>query len=249
MYADEELLATLSRRSAATMLDRLQELHRESGRTVEGTLAACGAELQSISDSSRQDAIRELFAIAKAERETGGVGSERRFDQALKEIDVVSAAWDEAVRAAFNQSLREWVESGGPALGPNGWITVKVTPYERGSIWWTDPPAIAQRRTAVARDVFLSVARDERARSGDPLALLTESEFSIEQAIGAAADAMLNDFQDQQHYDATRYRAHPAQAQAAAAQIAGMRGPWMAGCRAELLDLLRYWHTQGRPSV
>jgi hypothetical protein len=249
MYADEELLATLSRRSAEAMLARLQELHRESGQDLDQTLAAGGAELQTISDNAKQDAVRELFAIAKAEREAGGVGSERRFDQALKEIDVVGAAWDEAVRAAFNQSLREWVESGEPALGPHGWITVTVTPHERGSIWWTDSAALAHRRTAVARDVFLSVARDDRARSGDLFALLTRSEFSIGGAIDAAADALFGDLQEQQHYDATRYRAHPAQEQAAAGQIAGLRNPWIAGCRAELADLLRYWDTHGRPPV
>ena len=162
MYADEELLATLSRATAETLLAELREQHRDSGRTVDQTLAAIEARLQAISEQAKQDAIKDRFAIAKAEREAGGVGAERRFDQALKEIDVVSAAWDESVRGAFAQSVREWEETGEPVLGSGGWVVVSVTAYQPGSIWWTDAPRIAGWRTTIAREVFFSVTRDDR---------------------------------------------------------------------------------------
>lgn len=241
MYADEELLATLSRATAETLLAELREQHRDSGRTVDQTLAAIEARLQAISEQAKQDAIKDRFTIAKAEREAGGVGAERRFDQALKEIDVVSAAWDESVRGAFAQSVREWEETGEPVLGSGGWVVVSVTAYQPGSIWWTDAPRIAGWRTTIAREVFFSVTRDDRARSGDPLELARLSDYSVGGAIRSSADTMLADFQDQQRYDATRFGAHPAQAQAAAGQIAALREPWIAGCHTEMLEMLRYW--------
>jgi len=249
MYADEELLATLSRTTAEKMLAELRERHQGPGRTVDQTLAVIEGRLKAISEQAKQDAIKDRFGVAKAEREAGGVGAERRFDQALKEIDVVSAAWDEAVRAAFTQAVREWEETGEPVLGAGGWVGVSVPAYQPGSIWWTDTERIAGWRTAVARDVFLSVARDQRSTTGDPVELARLSQYSVGGAIESFADAMLADFQDQQRYDAARFGAHPAQAQAAAGRIAGMREPWIAGCRGELLELLRYWDSQGRPAV
>jgi hypothetical protein len=89
--------------------------------------------------------------------------------------------------------------------------------------------------------VFLSITRDNRSRTVDPVELAGFSEYSVGGAIGSSVDAMLADFQDQQRYDAARFGAHPAQAQAAAAHIAALREPWIAGCRAEMLEMVRYW--------
>jgi hypothetical protein len=246
--AEEAPLAALSRAAAASMLGRLQQLHGATGRSLDALLSATMPELQAISAAAKQESVRRLLTDAKAERAAGGVGAERRFDRALAEIDAVEHGWDDAVRGSFDRQLRDWVSSGGPVLGPGGWIRVMVRPYQQGSVWWTDPGRADQWCLTIARDVFAGIVADPRSRTGDTVALAQLSEPSIGPVIDASVVAMLGDFQDQQRGDAARYGVHPAQAQQAAERINGMRGPLLSACRAELLRLLREWDAQGRVS-
>ena len=249
MDAEVAPLAALSRAAAVSMLGRLQERHGGSGRSLDASLNSIMPELQAISAAAKQESVRRLFTDAKAGREAGGVGAERRFDRALAEIDIVDQGWDDAVRASFDRQLRDWVNSGGAFLGPGGWIRVMVRPYQQGSVWWTDPERADQWCRTIARDVFAGIVADPRSRTGDTVALAQLSEPSIGPVIEASVVAMLVDFHDQQRGDAARYGVHPAQAQQAAERINGMHGPLLATCRAELLRLLREWDEQGRVSA
>lgn len=242
-------LPPLDRRSqsaAAAMLSRLQQLHAGSGRSLDASLAASMPDLQAISDAAKQESLRRQLAAAKAGREAGGVGAERRFDKALGEIDAVDQMWDGAVQASFDRLVQDWVATGGEVLGPGGWIRVTVRPYRRGGIWWTDSELADQWCRTIAADVFTGVVADPRSRSGDTVGLVRLSEPSIGPVIAASVMAMLGDFQDQQRYDAERYGVHPLQSQEAAERIHARRGPLIASCRAELQRLLQDWDAQRR---
>lgn len=163
MDAEVAPFAALSHAAAASMLGRLQQQHRGSVRSLDASLTATMPELQAISAAAKQESVRRLFTDAKAGREAGGVGAERRFDRALAEIDFVDQGWDDAVRASFHRQFQDWVNNGGSVLGPGGWIRVTVRPYQRGSVWWTDPECADQWCLTIARDVFAGIAADPRS--------------------------------------------------------------------------------------
>ncbi len=239
-------LIAFSASTAASMVDRLQELHPGSGRSLDETMAATGPELQAISDEARQSCLRQLFADAKAARAAGGVGAERRFDKAMAVMDAVDQGWNDAVGAAFRGQLRDWVDSGGSVLGSGGWIKVTVRPYQPGRIWWTDSHRAHQWCRTIARDVFTGIVADPRSRTGNTIELAQLSEPTIVPALDVSVTAMLGDFQQQQRYDAARYRVHPLQAQEAVQRITALRGQLLATCRAELIGLLQEWDSQGQ---
>ena len=167
MVPDSEPLATLSRSAATAMLTRLDQLHRGAKRQLDASLTMSMPELQAISTAARQDALRRQFELAKAGREAGGVGAERRFDKALADIDAIDQGWERAVQASFDRQVQDWVHSGESLLGPGGWLRVAVRPYQRGSIWWTDHDRTIAWCRLVARDVFTSVAADPRSATTD----------------------------------------------------------------------------------
>lgn len=243
--AVEPSLAAISHAAAASMLGRLQHQHAQSGRSIDASLAVTMPELQAISTLAKQDSIRRLLTDAKAAREAGGGGAERRFDKALAEIESVDHGWDGAVRASFDRQLQDWVNSGGATLGPGGWIRVMVRPYQQGSVGWTDPQRAGQWCVTIAADIFAGIVADPRSRTGDTTELARLSEPSIGPVIEASLAAMLADFHDQQRRDAARYSVHPAQAQQAVERINAMFAPLLAACRAELLRLLREWDATG----
>lgn len=249
MVPDSEPLATLSRSAATAMLTRLDQLHRGAKRQLDASLTMSMPELQAISTAAKQDALRRQFELAKAGREAGGVGAERRFDRALADIDVIDQGWERAVQASFDRQVQDWVHSGESLLGPGGWLRVAVRPYQRGSIWWTDHDRTIAWCRLVARDVFTSVAADPRSATTDAASFAQLSEPSIGPAIDSSIMMLLGDFQDQQRYDAARYGVHPVQAHEAAERIHGMRAPLTQVCRSELERLLREWQTLGPPPV
>lgn len=241
MGTDVEPLAVLSRSTATAMLGHLHKVHQSSGRPLELSLQMSMPELQEISRRAKAEMLRKLFAVAKAGREAGGVGAQRGFERALSQIDTIAQAWDGAVGSVFDQQIRAWVDSGESVLGPPGWVRVRVTEYQRASVWWTDTEGAATWCRTAARDVFTCITADPRSLARDTARLAELSEPSIGPAIDTSVMAILGDFQDQQRYDAARYGVHPQQAQDAADRIHAMRGPLTGICRSELSRLLREW--------
>ena len=249
MDAEDAPLASASQAAAVLMLDRLRELHPAAGPAIDASVAASMPDVQAISEREKNETVRRLFADAKAGREAGGVGAERRFERAMAVIDSVDQGWADAVQASFHRLLQEWVDRGEPLLGPGGWIRVAARPYHRGSVWWSDPAQTDQWCRTVAHDVFTGIVADPRSRAGDTVRLAQVSEPSIGPALDVSIMTMLGDFHDQQRYDAARYGVHPLQAQEAAERIHAMRAPLTQVCRSELERLLREWQTQGPPPV